>query len=372
MKKLLFAAALPLLLAACNGTKSTDNFTVNGVFPDSLGSQLNGRMAFLVNYDTGDTIDSVVIDSARFVFAGHVDAPMLARVIVDGRRGGMFIVEEGTINYDGATGEATGSKLNDDFNKFGEAQAALMQERAAALSNPAITPAQADSVNEAIGAKFESLADSVFAANKSNPIGYYIFINRAYEFDAAQMDSALAANPGYESFTRVKNLMESFAKQKATAPGQHFTDFEVEYNGAKSRLSDYAGKGNYTLVDFWASWCGPCMRELETVREIYGKYNGKGLDVVGVAVWDEPQATEAKIAEKEIPWPNIINAQKIPTDIYGIMGIPHIMLIAPDGTIVERGLHGDSLRAVVARAMEGFVPAPVATAAADTAAVAAR
>ena len=67
---------------------------------------------------------------------------------------------------------------------------------------------------------------------------------------------------------------------------------------------------------------------------------------------------EGKIAEKEIPWPNIINAQKIPTDIYGIMGIPHLMLIAPDGTIVDRGMQGDSLRAVVSRAMEGFTPAP--------------
>lgn len=372
MKKLLFAASLPLALAACNSTGPTDNFTVNGVFPDSLGSQLNGRTAYLVNYDTGDTIDSVVIDSSRFVFAGHVDAPVLARVIVDGRRGGMFIVEEGTISYDGVTGDAGGTKLNEEFNRFGAAQAALMQQRADALADPAMTPAKADSIDAVVGARFEALTDSVFAANKSNPIGYYIFVNRAYEFDAAQMDSALAANPGYESYTRVKNLIESFAKQKATAPGQRFTDFEIEYNGTKSRLSDYAGKGNYTLVDFWASWCGPCMRELETVREVYNKYNGKGLDVVGVAVWDEPRATEAKIVEKQIPWPNIINAQKVPTDIYGIMGIPHIMLIAPDGTIVERGMHGDSLRAVVARAMEGFVPAPVASAAADTAAVAAK
>lgn len=357
MKKLLFAAVLPIALAACNGTKSADNFTVNGSFPDSLAGDVNGKMAFLVNYDTGDTIDSVVVDSARFVFNGSIDKPVLARIFVDGRRGGMFIVEEGSIAYDGMTGDATGTPLNEAFNSFGEAQAALMEEMAAATSNPDMTVGAKDSVRTAVHARFDALADSMFHANKANPIGYYIFVNRAYEYDAAQMDSALAIVPEYASFTRVKNLMESFAKQKTTAPGQKFTDFEVEYKGQKQHLSDYAGKGRYTLVDFWASWCGPCMRELETVKEIYAKYGDKGLDVLGVAVWDEPQATESKIAEKEIPWPNIINAQKIPTDIYGIMGIPHLMLIAPDGTIVDRGMQGDSLRAVVSRAMEGFVPA---------------
>lgn len=353
MKKLLIAAALPLALAACSGSKGGDNYTVNGVFPDSMASSVNGKTAFLVNYDSGDTIDSVVVDSAKFVFAGHIDTPILARVYVAGTRGGLFIVENGTITYDAATGMATGTKLNDDLNKYGEAQqATAMAFRMIDPANPA-----ADSLRQVLEARYNAVDDSTLAANKNNPIGYYIFLNRAYGYTAAQMDSAMATLPAnYKDFVRVKTLLESFAKQKATAPGAKFTDFAVEYNGKTSRLSDYAGKGRYTLVDFWASWCGPCMRELEVIKELYAQYHAKGLDVVGVAVWDDPQASEAKIKEKQLPWPNILNAQKIPTDIYGIMGIPHLMLLSPDGTIVNRGMQGDSLRAVVKNAMADFKP----------------
>ena len=74
--------------------------------------------------------------------------------------------------------------------------------------------------------------------------------------------------------------------------------------------------------------------------------------MLGVAVWDKPEDTKEAIEQLGLPWPQIINAQNVPTDIYGISGIPHIMLIGPDGTIIDRNLHGDTLNNIVKRAME--------------------
>lgn len=344
MKKFFFvAAALPLLLTACN-SNNTDNYTVSG----TLSNVADGETVYLVNYDNGDKLDSIVVDSAKFVFSGHIDNPTLVRLITDKKRVGMFVLEPGEITF--TDGIAAGTATNDAFATFSKEQQAIINE------SRGISPdtLDFDSIQNALGEKYESLITKTFEANKDNVIGYYLFLNKAYAFDTkSDLDSALATVPAfYKEGKRIKDLLESHAKIEATGPGKKFTDFEVVYNDSTYRFSDYVGKGKYVLVDFWASWCGPCMQEIEVIKEIYGKYHDKGLEVLGVAVWDEPEASLATIDAKQLPWTNIINAQKIPTDIYGIMGIPHLVLIAPDGTIVSRGMQGDALREEVKKVME--------------------
>ena len=141
-----------------------------------------------------------------------------------------------------------------------------------------------------------------------------------------------------------------------TAEGKMFTDFTVVQDADNAetstvKFSDYVGKGKYILVDFWASWCGPCKREIPNIAAVYEKYAGDDFDVLSVAVWDKPEDTVAAAKEHGVVWNQIINAQRIPTDIYGIQGIPHIMLVGPDGTIVKRGLRGEAIEKAVAEAL---------------------
>ena len=141
------------------------------------------------------------------------------------------------------------------------------------------------------------------------------------------------------SLLREELTIEAQAPQE----GDMFRDFAVEYEGKTTRLSDYVGKGQYGLVDFWASWCVPCRREIPNLIAAYNKYKDKGLQVLGVAAWDEPDNTKKAIEEDKIPYPQILNSQKIAADAYGIAAIPRIILFAPDGTIVANGLRGEDI-----------------------------
>lgn len=128
-----------------------------------------------------------------------------------------------------------------------------------------------------------------------------------------------------------------------TAEGKMFVDFEAEYEGKVQKLSDYVGKGKYVLVDFWASWCGPCKAEIPNLIEAYNKYKGDKFTVLGVATWDKPKDTLKSIEQLGIPYPQIMNAQEAGSNAYGILGIPQIILFGPDGTILKRNLRGQMI-----------------------------
>ena len=134
---------------------------------------------------------------------------------------------------------------------------------------------------------------------------------------------------------------------EATGEGKMFADFSVEYDGKTNKLSDYVGKGKYVLVDFWASWCGPFRGEIPNLIKVYNKYKGNKFDVLGVAVWDEPDDSKQAIADMGINYPQILNAQEDATKTYGILGIPEIILFAPDGTILRRSLRGPQVEEAV-------------------------
>ena len=131
-----------------------------------------------------------------------------------------------------------------------------------------------------------------------------------------------------------------------------FKDFAVEYDGKTTRLSDYVGRGRYVLADFWASWCGPCRQEIPNLIALYEKYKDKEFLVLGVAVQDKTEASLKAIEEMQIPYPQILNTQRIATDLYGIDAIPEIILFSPDGTILARGLRGEDLEKKLAGIFE--------------------
>lgn len=218
-----------------------------------------------------------------------------------------------------------------------------------------------DEQREAKGKEMENLENSMISAikaginkNITNPVGVLLLKQNYYYMDVADLDPLMpqipAAYDNDEAIVKIKNNVE---KMKATAVGQKFTDFEMQTPEGKTvKLSDYVGKGKVVLVDFWASWCGPCRAETPILAEVYNQYKDKGFQVLGVATWDQPKDTKKAIEDLKIIWPQILNAQNTPSELYGFNGIPHIILFGPDGTIVARDLRGDALKAKVKEMMQ--------------------
>lgn len=309
----------------------------------TCGEDADGAMAYLVNYDTGDKIDSVTVADSKAVFKGNLNDVAVARLIIDGQRVAQFILEDGDIAVDAATRKVQGGKYNNLMNEL-EAQVEPIAQRFQTAAN--------DSVRQAIYNEYTSFMQKSMTENLDNPIGYMFFLQQAYDMEPSEVEAMVEQHPSLKKYKRVEKLIQANKNKAATQPGSKFADFEIEYDGVMHRLSDVVGKGQYVLVDFWASWCGPCIRQTAVIKDLYNEYKDKGLKVLGVAVWDEPDDTKKAITQHGLEWECWLNGQNTPTDIYGISGIPCIILFGPDGTILSRDKQDEDLKADVRAALE--------------------
>ena len=333
--KLYLLAAIALLVAACSQKPAVHYaIDVDLTQMQPAGVKIDSIM-FSANNVVFQTLDSMPDYKAHV--EGDADAPCLGQMTIsyslNGQHGAEVIpmvLEEGTITYSLEQGYAKGTPQNDAVHDFW-------------------TKLNPDSLD--IDEYFKQFVEThkgelcVASVLSEDAIAYYV--------DAKVIEEAITTLTEEQKQTfKIKALMEKIEAAKKTAEGQMFTDFEAEYEGNVQHLSDYVGKGKYVLVDFWASWCGPCRAEIPNLIKVYNEYAGEKLEVLGVATWDEPAATTEAIAEMGIPYPQIMNAQKAGSDAYSIEGIPEIILFGPDGTILKRGLRGEQIEATIKEYLE--------------------
>lgn len=304
------------------------HYQINGIFTTDDGTEV-----YLIDVDARDTLGTTTVNDGRFSFAGTVREPVYVYVGREKTRVHL-ILEPGTVTADIDERICSGTPMVDDYMAFHERFYGYKRDQREEKA---------------------ALADSVVMANRDNLVGALALEDLSYVDPARFMALHAQVSDKVRDFSLVKKACDAIELQQRTAPGRMFTDYTIiggNPDGTDVKLSDYVGRGKYILLDHWASWCGPCKAEMPYIKKTWAAFAGDRFDVVSIAVSDKRTDTEAALSQLDMPWHQILDAQKIPAERYGISAIPHLILFAPDGTILQRGLRGEDIYAAVEEALK--------------------
>ncbi len=355
MKKYLYLFATLILAAACG----QDTLTVKGTIAEGETFP-EDQLVYLVDGKTA--LDSAAVINGQFELKAPANPEKRYGIVANYRdraprdRNWTYgiIAEKGTSQVTFAPKSSdcsvTGSKINQALAEFDDQINAITdeyREKAEAISDD--DEAAGEALYEETMGKIKEASLAAIEKNPDNYIARYALQNIIYDLSLEELDGILAKCGKFVSDDEAISRIHSckIAEQE-TAEGKPFVDFAGKTpEGADIKLSDIVGKGKWVLADFWASWCGPCMREIPNIKRTHETLAGDKFTVLGVAVWDGDEdggntKSADRMKEKEMTWPQIfVGNDKTPTDKYGITGIPTMILFAPDGTIYKRG---ESLR----------------------------
>ncbi len=340
MKKILIAlGAGALMLAACG---HNNKFTLE--LP--VDASLNGQTVALIDVTRGDTVASAVATDTIVTISGTVEKPLMVVAYANRLPINQLVLEPGKIKID-ANGMAVGTKMNDAFAKYAEQVNSIVESMHSADSD--------EKSEEILNNELVPSAVKFIEENPNSPYNQVAFGSVAPFLSLQQLQTVFKNDTAIANNADAQRVMTNAENKEKTSVGSKYVDVEfAQADSALVKLSDLITPGRYTLIDFWASWCQPCRKEIPGLVEIYKQYNNAGIDVVGIAVWDDPEQTEKAIKELGINYP-VIKTQRatsrVLTDAYGIMGIPCIILIDPQGTIVGRDLFGSQVTEAVEKAI---------------------
>jgi peroxiredoxin len=352
MKKLLLPIITLLILAACS--RPENEFRLSGSIDDAAP----GWIVFSKAMDNKLVpVDSVNSQNGEFTFSGTIDLPEMfyLKFKEDDVTHRIFIAP-GNISVTGTLEEpeVSGSEAHDIYQRYvtemmsfdGRRQDLYDEFRVASNEGDEEKMQKIREKVEELDYEQEHLIDNFIVAQKDNVVGPYLLISNVYQYELEKLiekrelfASSLAASK------YVQRLDKQIAKLQSVEIGKVaplFTQNDPEGNPVA--LDNLRGK--YLLVDFWASWCGPCRRENPNIVAAWQKYHDKGFDVLGVSL-DRNRADWLKAIEDDnLTWTHVSDLKfwsNEASTLYGINSIPASFLLDPEGVIVAKDLREEAL-----------------------------
>ena len=349
---------ISLLIICYNVDAQDNNFFLNGTISDEFNDQY--IMLFTFAGDSIRTVDTTIIRNGRFGFTGE-EYILDQSVISAGNypekvKSGYVFLERGNINInlsDTTHYYAYGTYLNDLMLLYGttlsdyENKFRKVDED---FSSAKLTEKEAIEQNTKLNNEWDAFSGDLKKKNINNIVGKIIFLqNLNYlgdpNFDEiyTMLDDEMKSNIEVINAKKSNDEFKLVIELRKKSIGKEYVNMEFETpDNKKIFISEFMGKSEILIIDFWASWCGPCIAEIPNLKEIFNKYEDK-VTIVSISIDESKPPWLNALRKIEMPWPQLIvktGENKLLKETYYILSIPHIILLDKNGLIIQVNLRG--------------------------------
>lgn len=349
-----------LLFSSCTSRSEKDNTSLSSIKVHLQDTKED--LAYLIEYIDRDEVvlDSCQIQNNQFEFSidnTGKDVKFI-RIGQDGAEYAFFS-EQGDITLNPSNDDQyslTGTKLNEAFNKYNQEVYSLdVQLDAIADKYYAARDNDDQEQMDAADVEYEKIDEQrtqlieQYIRNNKNEFGLYLANKELmYRFKLKDLEDIIKDIPQEVHNSKYYVSIEDRMKILQTIePGEIAPQFTQQaLNGDKISIKDY--KGKVTLIDFWASWCGPCRRENPNMVRIYNKYKNYGYTMLGVSLDDDRDKWEAAIESDQLTWDHVSDLEgwnNKAAGLYGVNSIPFTVLLDEDNKIIATDIFGEELEA---------------------------
>ena len=355
---------LALLLVGCQSNTYKLQGTAEGLE--------DGDTLFLTDdMINGTPSDTIIIEKGAFSFKGEADKEAVLCMLYSAKRNEInaaFIREPGEISIKlsatpGAS-RVSGTPCNDEWQRLNDSVISIGKEInriAEHIYGNTVSPEEQQKGMEQIdrlNQRFSNIVIKTCEKNIRNEFGYFLLTYYPDELIDIQSRSRLIKLLPEEMRKReqIRVMEQSLEASAKTAEGATIPDFsQPAPDGTSLSIMSEVSQHRITIIDFWASWCGPCRQEIPFMIELYNKNKDKGLGIVGVSLDNDKDAWLTAIKQMNMPWAQMSDLNgwdNAAAKLFNITSIPHTIVVDQQGKILRHGLRGEALANFVAEQLQ--------------------